>query len=96
MNRDAFEEYMEANPHFVGMFEPRCEREGDEYRYAAIQEHWLTWQRAAQVACPPALLRRAASQLQEWHAKYGKHNPEWLPPAGDVQLFEDIDAALAA
>jgi hypothetical protein len=50
MNRKAFEEYMESNPHFVGFFEPRCERDPDgAYRYLAIQEHWLTWQRATQV-----------------------------------------------
>lgn len=42
------------------------------------------------------LLRRSLAQLGEWQRKYGEHSPEWLPPAGDVRLAEDIDAALAA
>lgn len=38
-----------------------------------------------------ALLLRAVAQLGEWARKYGEHQPEWLPPAGDVRLVEDID-----
>jgi hypothetical protein len=41
------------------------------------------------------LLKRAAKQLTEWHKQYGANNPQWLPPAGDVRLLEDIDEALA-
>lgn len=40
------------------------------------------------------LLRRSLMQLGAWQRKYGEHNPEWLPPAGDVILAEDIDTAL--
>lgn len=49
-----------------------------------------------QIAPEPvyALLRRALAQLGEWQRKYGEHNPQWLPPAGDVRLAEDIDAML--
>lgn len=41
------------------------------------------------------LLLRAEQQIRAWHAKYGKHNPGWLPPAGDVYLLEDIETAIA-
>lgn len=41
-----------------------------------------------------SLLLRASRQLREWHAKYGEHQPGWLPPSGDVKLLEDIDTAL--
>jgi len=40
------------------------------------------------------LLARALHQLSKWQRKYGEHNPSWLPPAGDVELAEDIDAFL--
>jgi hypothetical protein len=40
------------------------------------------------------LLARALHQLYKWQRKYGEHNPPWLPPAGDVELAEDIDAFL--
>lgn len=43
-----------------------------------------------------AMIRRAAARLRAWHAKYGEHNPQWLPPAGDVRWLEDADAFLAA
>lgn len=43
-----------------------------------------------------ALLRRASKQLMAWAEKYGQHDPQWLPPAGDVRLLEDINAALTA
>lgn len=42
-----------------------------------------------------SLLQRCAAQLKAWHEHYGKHQPRWLPPAGDVRLLEDIDAAIA-
>lgn len=42
-----------------------------------------------------ALLRRGMRQLESWQEKYGEHNPEWLPPAGDVQWAEDVSEALA-
>lgn len=41
-----------------------------------------------------ALLLRAMAQLDQWYEKYGDHNPEWLPPAGDVRLAEDVSDAL--
>ena len=41
-----------------------------------------------------ALLRRGVNQLEAWHAKYGEHQPQWLPPAGDVRWMEDVAAAL--
>lgn len=51
---------------------------------------------AVQIAPGPvyALLRRSLAQLGEWQRKYGEHSPQWLPPAGDVRLAEDIDAML--
>jgi hypothetical protein len=41
------------------------------------------------------LLRRADRQLMEWARKYGEHDPQWLPPDGDVRLSEDINESLA-
>lgn len=41
-----------------------------------------------------ALLRSGVKQLEAWHAKYGEHQPQWLPPAGDVRWMEDVAAAL--
>ena len=41
------------------------------------------------------LLQRALVQLSKWQRKYGENDNRWLPPAGDVELAEDIDAALA-
>lgn len=29
-----------------------------------------------------SLLRRGLQQIEMWQQKYGKWNPEWLPPAG--------------
>lgn len=43
-----------------------------------------------------ALLRRADQQLMAWARKYGEHDPQWLPPDGDVRLSEDINEALGA
>lgn len=37
------------------------------------------------------LLKRATKQLQRWSEKYGAWQPDWLPPAGDIRLAEDID-----
>ena len=42
------------------------------------------------------LLSRAVRQIERWSEKYGEHQPEWLPPAGDVRLLEDIDDFLKA
>ncbi len=44
---------------------------------------------------PGELLRRALKQLDAWQSKYGDADPEWLPPAGDVRLAEDISEFLA-
>jgi hypothetical protein len=40
------------------------------------------------------LLIRGAKQLRAWHVKYGEHQPQWLPPAGDVRWLEDVQAHL--
>lgn len=48
----------------------------------------------AKIAELSILLRRAASQVTKWAEIYGEHDPEWLPPAGDVRLLEDISEAL--
>lgn len=40
------------------------------------------------------LVIRAMTRLREWHAKYGEHQPQWLPPAGDVRWLEDAQAYL--
>jgi hypothetical protein len=42
------------------------------------------------------LLKRGIKQMDEWHIKYGEHNPEWLPPSGDVRWAEDVEEALEA
>lgn len=36
------------------------------------------------------LLRRAMNRLAKWAINYGENNPSWLPPAGDVDLMEDV------
>ena len=41
-----------------------------------------------------SLLRRCDRQIMAWATKYGEHNPQWLPPAGDADLLMDIDDAL--
>lgn len=41
-----------------------------------------------------ALLRRCLCQFARWQEKYGRYDPHWLPPAGDVTLFENISEAL--
>lgn len=38
------------------------------------------------------LLMRGMVQLRAWHSKYGEHQPQWLPPAGDVRWLEDAQA----
>lgn len=43
-----------------------------------------------------ALISRGIAQLRAWHEVYGKHNPTWLPPAGDVRWLEDATAFLVA
>lgn len=43
-----------------------------------------------------SLLRRAVKQLNKWSETYGQWQPLWLPPAGDVELWEDIDAHIEA
>lgn len=42
-----------------------------------------------------ALLRRGEKQIMAWATKYGEHNPQWLPPAGDTEWLMDIEDALA-
>ena len=39
------------------------------------------------------LVKRSHLQIMAWAEQYGNHNPEWLPPAGDVRLLEDIAEA---
>lgn len=43
-----------------------------------------------------ALLRRGLVQLDQWQKKYGEHQPQWLPPAGDVRWAQDVAEALDA
>lgn len=38
------------------------------------------------------LLQRSINHIQQWWATYGEHLPDWLPPAGGVELIEDINA----
>lgn len=41
------------------------------------------------------LLKRAQRQLSKWQDFYGRLGPVQLPPAGNVELAEDIDEYLA-
>ncbi len=41
------------------------------------------------------LVKRSHRQIMAWAEQYGKHNPKWLPPAGDVRLLEDITEAVS-
>lgn len=41
------------------------------------------------------LLQQASIHIRAWHKKYGKFQPQWLPPAKDVELLEAIDEALS-
>lgn len=38
------------------------------------------------------LLQRSIHHIQKWWTRYGEHSPDWLPPAGGVELIEDITA----
>lgn len=64
----------------------------------ALDEAYERGKKDALAAIAPAsaetLLRRASKQLWAWGEKYGQWQPDWLPPAGDVRLLEDIDAFL--
>jgi hypothetical protein len=42
------------------------------------------------------LVKLAVSQLTAWHKTYGAHNPDWIPPAGDVQFLEEAQAFISA
>lgn len=33
-----------------------------------------------------SLILRYRIHVAQWETRYGKHNPEWLPPAGAVEL----------
>ena len=41
------------------------------------------------------LLQQASIHIRAWHKKYDKFQPQWLPPAKDVELLEAIDEALS-
>ncbi len=41
------------------------------------------------------LLQQASIHIRAWHKKYGEFQPQWLPPAKDVELLEAIDEALS-
>ena len=41
-------------------------------------------------------LGRSLKLLDAWGEAYGEHQPEWLPPAGEIQLREQIAEWLAA
>lgn len=53
------------------------------------REGYLEAMSAGAMADAIKLLRRALGQLDQWQKKYGERDPDWLPPAGDVQLMED-------
>lgn len=75
-------------------------------KQSAVEENLLSATRArfsdqgklllltAEVEKLRGLLKRADRQLSKWHEIYGQHQPEWLPPGGDVELQEDISAAM--
>lgn len=48
------------------------------------------------VVVPVLLLKRASAAMMEWAAKYGEHNPQWLPPARVAELSAEIEAMIAA
>ena len=48
------------------------------------------------VVVPVSLLKRANTAMMEWAAKYGEHNPQWLPPARVSELSAEIEAMIAA
>ena len=48
------------------------------------------------VVVPVSLLKRANAAMMEWAAKYGEHNPQWLPPARVSELSAEIEAMIAA
>lgn len=52
-------------------------------------------QPAPQTGDATRLLHRALKQLDRWSEKYGEWQPNWLPPAGDVDLAEDIEEYIA-
>ena len=76
-------------------------RGGHVNRVAAALENLKPTAEAVQVEprgqhpAASKLLYRSLKQLERWSAKYGQWQPEWLPPAGDVELAEDIEEYLA-
>lgn len=48
------------------------------------------------VVVPVSLLKRANAAMMEWAAKYGEHNPQWLPPARVSELHAEIESMIAA
>ena len=48
------------------------------------------------VVVPVSLLKRVNAAMMEWAAKYGEHNPQWLPPARVSELSAEIEAMIAA
>lgn len=48
------------------------------------------------VVVPVSLLKRANAAMMEWAAKYGEHNPQWLPPARVAELHAEIESMIAA
>ena len=65
-----------------------CEDTSDITALYAIPEGY--------VVVPVSLLKRANTAMMEWAAKYGEHNPQWLPPARVSELSAEIEAMIAA
>lgn len=39
-------------------------------------------------------LKAALDHIEDWQKAYGDNNTNWLPPAGGVELMENIEAIL--
>lgn len=64
-------------------------------RLASERDGWVVVQKS-QITHYEKMLEAASRQLARWQQKYWKHQPDWLPPAGDVTLQELIDEAMIA
>jgi hypothetical protein len=76
---------MDASDHLIAY----AEDESGSTITAAIEDN-----AADEVSRLRSLLHQGQQQLLSWHAKYGNHQPQWLPPAGDVQWLECVADAL--
>lgn len=67
--------------------------QANQAKWTAAARGVLAWENA-EIERLRALLRRGLRQIEAWQEKYGEHDPDWLPPSGDVTWMEDVSEAM--